>query len=95
MEEKQFNQLMNVLNEIKSQQDSISKKLSILITPIFKRDSKKQDKKITRANIKKLHDCGLDYKEISNILGMSSGTVANELTVLRGKVRRKKNAKKS
>ena len=94
MEEKQFNQLMSVLKEIKSQQESISKKLSILITPIFKRESKKQDKKITQANIKILYDCGLDYKEIANILGMNAGTVANELTDLKTKKGGEKNAKK-
>lgn len=94
MDEKQFNQLMNILKEIKDQEKAISKKLSVLITPIFKRESKKQDKIITQTNIKILDDCGLDYKEIASILGMSSGTVANELTTLRTKTRGGENAKK-
>jgi DNA-binding NarL/FixJ family response regulator len=94
MDEKQFSQVMNVLKQIRDQEEIISKKLSILIMPIFKRESRKQDKKITQTNIKILDDCGLDYKEIANILCMSSGTVANELTVLRGKSRGGRNAKK-
>ena len=81
MDKIQFDQLMAKLNEL-------SNKLNILISPQFKRESKKQDKEITRENIKRLKECGLDYIEIANILGMSSGAVANELTYL------KKNNKK-
>ena len=82
MEKPQFDQLMNKLDEI-------SKKLNVLISPQFKRESKKQDKEITRENIRKLKDCGLNYLEISNILDMSPKTIANELTYL------KKNGKNS
>jgi len=94
MDDEQFNQLMSTLNNIKEQEESISKKLNVLITPLFKKETKKQDKKITQANIKVLNNCGLDYKEIANILDMSSGTVANELTALKNKKGGKKNAKK-
>ena len=41
MDEKQFNQLMDILKEINEHEDSISQKLNILITPIFKKDGKK------------------------------------------------------
>ena len=94
MNEKQFKQLINALESIKEHEESISKKLNVLIAPIFKKDGKKQDKKITHANIKILNNCGLDYKEIAQILDMSSGTVANELTALKKKGKGgKKNAK--
>ncbi len=78
MKDEQFNELKRIL-------DQISKKLNILISPQFKKESKKQPKEITRANIKRLGDCGLDYLEIADILDMKSGTVANELTYLRKK----------
>lgn len=86
MDEKQFKELKEILNQISS-------KLNILISPQFKRETKKQDKKITRENIYRLQKCGLDYIEIANILEMSPGTVANELTYLKNKLRGK-NAKK-
>jgi len=76
MEKPQFDNLMNKLDEI-------SKKLNVLIAPQFKRESKKQDKEITRENIRKLRDCGLNYIEIAGILEMKSGTVANELSYLK------------
>lgn len=95
MDDNQFEQLMKTLSTIKEQEEAISKKLNVLITPLFKRESKKQDKKITQSNIKILNNCGLDYKEIAGILDMKSGTVANELTALKKKDKRgKKNAKK-
>jgi len=78
MKDEQFNDLKRIL-------DQMSKKLNILISPQFKRESKKQDKKITRANIKRLNNCGLNYLEIADILDMKSGTVANELTYLKKK----------
>ena len=93
MDDEQFNQLIGILNNIKEHEESISKKLNVLISPIFKKEGKKQDKKITQSNIKTLNNCGLDYKEIANILDMSSGTVANELTALKNKKGGKKNAK--
>jgi len=86
MDEKQFKELKEILNQISS-------KLNILISPQFKRESKKQDKEITRANIDRLQKCGLDYIEIASILEIKSGTVANELTYLKKKTR-SKNAKK-
>lgn len=89
MDEKQFNQLSNILKDIRDHEKFISKKLNLLIKPIFKRESKKQDKKTTQISIKMLNDCGLDYKEIADILNMSSGTIANELTILKSKIRRK------
>ena len=94
MDEIQFNRLINILKEILNKQGAISKKLNILITPFFKREGKKQDKKTTQTNIKILNDCGLDYKEIASILGMSSGTVANGLTMLKIKTKGGQNAKK-
>ncbi len=86
MDEKQFKELKEILSQISS-------KLNILISPQFKRESKKQDKKITRESIDRLQKCGLNYIEIASILGMKPGTVANELTYLKKKTRRK-NAKK-
>ena len=85
MEEKQFKDLKEILNQI-------SNKLNILISPQFKRESQKQDRKITRENIDKLRKCGLNYIEISSILGIKPKTVANELTYLKKKGG--KNAKK-
>lgn len=76
MDKKQFEELKKILNQI-------SNKLNILISPQFKRESKKQDKEITRANINRLQKCGLDYIEIAHILEMKPGTVANELTYLK------------
>ena len=81
----------------------INNKLNILISPLFKKEKGKQDKKITRKNIKKLKECGLDYIEIASILDMNPGSIANELTYLKNKngkkmikrkVKRGKNAKK-
>lgn len=86
MDKKQFTELKGILNQISS-------KLNILIYPQFKRDKKWQDKKITGANIKRLKDCGIDYKEIADILDMKPGTVANELTYLKQKTKIK-NVKK-
>lgn len=96
IDKEEFNQLISILKEIKHQELIISKKLNILIAPLFKRKNKKQDKKLTQDNIKKLAKCGLDYKEISIILEMSPGTIANELSTLRkNKIIKKRNAKKA
>ena len=43
------------------------------------------EKKDNREIVKLLSDNGLEYKEIANIMGMSPGTIANELTYLKRK----------
>ena len=58
-------------------------RLNILIGLELRKIKTKRDKKTTRELVKLMSDNYLDYKEIACVLGMSSGTIANELTALK------------
>ena len=60
-------------------------RLNVLIGLEIRKLKTKRDKKTTKELVKLMNDNGLDYKEIASVLGMSAGTVANELTALKRK----------
>jgi len=65
--------------------DDVIGRLNVLIALELRKTKKERTKKATRELVKLLSDNGLEYKEIANIMGMSPGTIANELTYLKGK----------
>ncbi len=69
-------------NNVEEKHDAITKRLDVIISLMMEQQSTEAPLTL-KDKIKKLQDCGLDYKTIATILNKSPGHISKELSLLK------------